>query len=496
MRAATSSSNYWHDDAIAGHARRSWSAVRGPSPRNAGEVYYGQHFRVTPALHSLAAFGASLRADSLPPGIAEKARACVLYGAAVGIASCATAQPRIAAAAASAQGEATRFLDGARVAAGDAAFANGALFHARCQEDAHPTGHLGTVVLPTAFAEAETQDASGAELIAGIVAGYEIGLRIGRDHAADLSAPGFRTTSAYGVFAAAAASARLRRLDADTTHHALALAASMAGGLRAFVAAGSDEFPYQAGLAARNGLLASALAACGAEGPRDVLSGAAGFYGAFGGVPGRDYAARIADGLGTAYEMEQVAYKPYPTCQFHRGVVHALLRLRSEAAGAEAARIEIRMNPGEADFWGVRHTGPFTRFPQTFMSAPFCAAVAWTHGAVRLADMHDFNAPSTFALLQRVEVVADATRRRYCPAVVVTLADGRRLAADEDEGANAFTLDWAAAMRFTATLCTEAGVPAALQSELVGAAGSLATAPTVGKLVAAIRNAAAVAAHA
>jgi 2-methylcitrate dehydratase PrpD len=449
----------------------------------------------TNPLHSLAAFTASLHAASLPPRIVEKARACVLYGAAVGIASCATPQARIAAAAASSPGDATRFLDGARLAAGDAAFANGALFHARCQEDAHPTGHLGTVVLPAALAEAETQAASGTGLIAAIVAGYEVALRIGRDHAADLSASGFRTTSAYGVFAAAAAAARLRRLDANATRHALGLAASMAGGLRAFVAAGSDEFPYQAGLAARNGLLAVALAAAGAEAPRDVLSGAAGFYGAFGGMAGRDYEARLANGLGIAFEMEQVACKPYPTCQFHRGVVHALLHLRTEAIGAEAARIEVRMHPGEADFWGVRHTGPFTRFPQTFMSAPFCAAVAWTRGAVSLADMHDFNAPATLALLQRVEVIADAARERYCPAVVVTLADGRRLAAEEEDGANSFTLDWGAATRFTATLCTEAGVSAALQSRLVGAAESLMQAATINPLIEAIRGAAAAAAR-
>ena len=435
----------------------------------------------------LAAFVAGVRAERLPLRIVAKARACILYGASVGIASCATAQPSIAATAASAPGGATRFLDGARLAAGDAAFCNGALFHARCQEDAHPTGHLGTVVLPAAFAEAETQGASGADLIAAIVAGYEVALRIGRDHAADLSERGFRTTSAYGVFAAAASAARLRRLDAAVTGHALALAASMAGGLRAFVAAGSDEFPYQAGLAARNGLLAAA----GAEGPRNVLSGDAGFYHAFGGRPDRDYGAHVADDLGAAFEMEQVAYKPHPTCQFHRGIVHALLHLRPEAAGAEALRIEIRMNPVEADFWGVRHTGPFARFPQTFMSAPFCAAVAWLRGTVRLADLHDFGNPATLDLLRRVEVIADPARARYCPAVAVTLADGRRLASEEHEGANAFSLDWPTALRFSEALCAEAGVSLALQSGLVEAARSLADEPTIVPLIDAIRAAAA-----
>jgi 2-methylcitrate dehydratase PrpD len=452
---------------------------------------------MTNPLHCLATFAASIRAEVLPPRIVEKARACMLYGVSVGIGACATTQPWIAAVVAAAPGPATRFIDGAPLAAGDAALANGALFHARCQEDAHPTGHLGTVVLPASLAEAEALGSTGADLIAAVVAGYEVALRIGRDHAADLSVRGFRTTSVYGVFAAAAAAARLRRLDAEATQHALALAASMACGLRAFVAAGSDEFPYQAGVAARNGLLAAALAAAGAEGPRDVLSGDAGFYAAFGGVPGRDYAAHLADGLGTVFEMEQIACKPYPTCQFHRGVVHALLRLRAEAGGkavaGDLARMEIRMNPVEADFWGVRYTGPFTRFPQSFMSAPFCAAVAWTRGAVQLADMHDFDDPATLALLPHVVVIADAARPRYCPAVHVTLADGRHLAADENEGAGAFTLDWAAALRFSRAFCTEAGVPAAEQSRLVETAVSLPQATTIVPLIAAIGAAAAAA---
>ncbi len=444
-------------------------------------------------LSELSAFACGINTKNLPPRIVEKARACMLYGASVGIASCAAAQPRIAAAAASAPGPATRFLDGARVASGDAALANGALFHARCQEDAHPTGHLGTVVLPAALAEAESLGSTGADLIAAIVAGYEVALRIGRDHAADLSARGFRTTSAYGVFAAAAAAARLRRLDVDATQHALALAASMAGGLRAFVAAGSDEFPYQAGLAARNGLLAAALAAGGAEGPSDVLSGDAGFYAAFGGTPDRDYAAHLCDDLGIAFEMEQIACKPYPTCQFHRGVVHTLLRLRIGAGGVDVAKIEIRMNPGEADFWGVRHTGPFTRFPQTFMSAPFCAAVAWLRGTVRLADMHNFDDPATLALLRRVAVIADATRPRYCPAVQVTLADGRCVAAEENGGADAFALDWPTALHYSAALCAEVGVSTPLQAALVETCGALAQAADVVPLISAIRAAAAAA---
>jgi hypothetical protein len=105
---------------------------------------------------------------------------------------------------------------------------------------------------------------------------------------------------------------------------------------------------------------------------------------------------------------------------------------------------------------------------------------------VRLADMHDFAAPETLALLRRVEVVADPARARYCPAITVTLTDGRRLAAEENEGADAFALDWAAAARMSATLCEEAGVAAALQSRLAEVSDGLPAAPLLGSLVQAI----------
>jgi 2-methylcitrate dehydratase PrpD len=441
-------------------------------------------------LQHLARFAAATDITGLPPRMVRKAQACVLYGVSVGIAARGTAQPHIALraedVATPAHAAATRLLDGMRCAEGEAAFANATLFHARCQEDAHLAGHVGAVVVPAAIAAAEAAGSAGTDLLAAIVAGYEVALRIGRDHASDLSARGFRTTSAYGVFGAAAAAARLRRLDSDQTCHALALSASMAGGLRAFVAAGTDEFAYQAGFAARNGLLAAALAASGATGPTDILSGDAGFFRAFG-EASRDYAAALLQDLGVGFEMEAVAYKPYPVCQFHRGIVHGLLQLRTEVAGAPAERIEIRMHPGEADFWGVRFTGPFRRFPQAFMSAPLCAALAWQRGAVRLAELHDFGPPPP--LVARVDVLADPGRDRYCPHISVLLTDGRRLAWDERAGSAGFNLDWNAALDMSGRLLAESEVPDALQAGLVGAVDRLAAGGDVAAVIAATRDA-------
>lgn len=218
------------------------------------------------ALRELAQFAAALDALRLPPEVTEKTKACVLYALAVGIACMRAPQASQAVhAAAGSVGKATRLFDDAKCDPAAAAFANATLFHSRVQDDAHAAGHVGVIVVPAALAIAETTAASGADLLAAVVAGYETALRIGRDHAADLSARGFRTTSTYGVFGAAAAAGRLLGLDAETMVHALGLAANMAGGLREFAASGSEDFAFQAGSAAANGITAARLAAAGAR---------------------------------------------------------------------------------------------------------------------------------------------------------------------------------------------------------------------------------------
>ena len=170
------------------------------------------------ALERLAHFAADIEYQTLPARIADKTRACLLYGLAVAVASVRVPLSSLALAAnaqpAGAGDGATRLIDGASVGAGDAAFANAMLFHARIQEDAHPAGHVGVVVLPALLAQAQSAHSSGRDLLAAIAAGYEIALRIGRDHATQLSERGFRTTSVYGPMGAAPACARLRRADA------------------------------------------------------------------------------------------------------------------------------------------------------------------------------------------------------------------------------------------------------------------------------------------
>lgn len=432
-------------------------------------------------LKLLARFSSGIEATAMPPDIVERAKACLLYGLAVGVASMETRPARLAASAldfdyGSAAGTSTRLFDAARVAVGVAAFANSALLHARVQEDAHPAGHVGVVVIPAALAVAEHVGAGGDELLAAIIAGYEVALRIGRDHAADLSNRGFRTTSSYGAFAAAAAAARLMRLDEERTMHALALAANVAGGLREFVNVGTEEYPFQAGFTARNGISAAGCAQQLVEAAATSLEGAAGFYRAFG-DRSKDYGARLGVKLGEEFEMREITYKPFPICQFLRSAVRGVLELRERAPSGQLQSMVISMHPFEADFFGIRYTGPYTTFSQTFMSAPFCAALAWSAGKVTYQGMHNFNDAEVLRNMRLIEVVSDPARPRYRPRIDIRCNGGRTHGWEETLGTDAFKLTWAAATTMTNTLCSEVGVPASAAGDLIRSVDTISVAP-------------------
>jgi 2-methylcitrate dehydratase PrpD len=456
----------------------------------------------TEPLEQLARYAAGLDAGDLDGGTLRSAKACLLYGIAVAIATC-RAQPALLAASASTldgvgpgagQAGATRLLDGARATASNAAFANAVLFSGRVQGDSHPCGHLGGVVIPTALAAVERDGGSGRDLLSAMVAGYEVALRIGRDHAADLSRRGFRTTPCYGVFGAAAAGARSRRFTAQAMRDVLSLSVNLAGGLREYVTAGTEESPLHAGFAARNGLQAAYLVESGLTSAPSALTGQAGFYRAYGGVDGMRYDTRLAEGLGDQFEFTSVTYKQYPACQFYRAVITGVASLRSQARGAEAQAIELRMNPYEADFIGARYTGPFRSAAQTVMSAPFCAALAWRTGTASFSGLRTFDDAAVNDLVQRVRLIGDPDRRRYEPALRIELSDGRELRWSEDGAGDAsYRVDWPAALGMNHQLCEEVGVPQAVSEALADCVDRIDTLAGIAPLIERIRAAAAIA---
>lgn len=201
----------------------------------------------------------------------------------------------------SAAGDAVLIGHGRRVDAFTAALANGHAGHALDFDDVHASvrGHPSTVILPALLAAVPDSNADAKEFLAAYIVGVETMARLGLALGSRHYEIGFHATATLGTIGAAAAVARLRRLDAGRIAVALGLAATQSAGLR--LQFGSDAKPLHAGLAARAGLTAALLAERGFGGAADFLDGPVGFFSCF--AAGAERPERVLDGWGELWQI-------------------------------------------------------------------------------------------------------------------------------------------------------------------------------------------------
>src|SRR4051812_4491646 len=199
-----------------------------------------------------------------------------------------------------------------RTSASHAALINASSAHAFQLDEIHieATLHPGSVAVPAALAVAEADGGvTGRDLITALVAGYEVGLRIGISAKGGMFSRGYHNQGTTGAFVAAATAARLLNLDAGQMQHALGLAGSQAAGLMA-VQEGAMAKGFHSGRAAQSGIYAARLAKLGYTGIPDVLEA---HYGGFLSSLVGDYQlAPLSAELCTRWEILKVGFKPAP----------------------------------------------------------------------------------------------------------------------------------------------------------------------------------------
>lgn len=357
---------------------------------------------------TLAEFVCGLDLTSVPDLVVEKAKTCILHNLAVGMGG--ASEGEIATKLAlDARGRSTVIFHGHKSDPMSAAFANSVLVHARGQEDIHylSNAHLGPTVMTAVIALAEDLGASGTQLLTSMIAGYEASIAVGRSWASKSSGRGFRASSLYGVIGAAAGSAKLLQLDSDATASALALSASFASGINQTWLAGTSEWKYQVGHAARDGILAARLAADGATGAKDIFEGPAGFYAAFTGE--RPLSCASSLGWGEDWGILEVSCKPYPCCAANQAAVDAVIRLMTtRGLGAEdISAINVTVGPFVFGYPGVNCKGPFTSASAAAMSIQFCVAAAVSSGNLYSSSFDESNRSGHLEFVQKVHLTAD-----------------------------------------------------------------------------------------
>lgn len=365
-----------------------------------------------------------LAVEQLPAEVVEQVKSCLLD--ALSCAGSAAQRPDMRALTAALQlpdagGPGRTWFLGGATSPWTEAFVNGTLIHALDYDDSHKRSktHPGAPVLPAALAAGRFAGADLADVIAGIVAGYEVVMRLGAAVGpAAHRRQGWHATATCGAVGAAAAAARVLRLEPGAIASAIGHGATQAAGLWAFTNDGAMSKRIHPGNAARAGLTGAVLARAGITGSRVALEASdGGFFAAFAPAISSEVWAGLVRRIGDPFWLPEVAVKPYPCCRTAHTAIDAVLALR--AAGLTAADvecIEVRTYRLAVEQCGFNNPGNEVR---AAFSTPYLVARALTDGDV---DVSHFTAqqvadPDVDRLQRRVRVVPDPELDTLFPAV-------------------------------------------------------------------------------
>src|SRR3954470_24706873 len=171
----------------------------------------------------------ALNYEDLPPEAVHWAKVGILDTVGVTLAGADDPSATIVAGVLSANGASLLLGTNKRTGALDAALVNGTASHALDFDDCNNTlgGHPSAPILPALFALADEIGASGRDFIAAYVAGFETECKISLGVNFYQYTRGWHPTTTIGVFGAAAACAKLLKLDDEKTAIALSIAASL-----------------------------------------------------------------------------------------------------------------------------------------------------------------------------------------------------------------------------------------------------------------------------
>lgn len=384
---------------------------------------------------ALAEFVAALRPEDLPPEVMAQAARVALD--AIGCAVAAWTEDRekariardIAAMYPARPGAGVIGAAGLSAQPAFAALANGILVNAADNDDTHKRAllHVGSVVLPASLALAQARALTGRQMLAALIAGYEVAARVGMA-VMPTHYRFWHSTATNGTFGGAASAAHAMGLDADGVQRALGLAGTQAAGLNTFFESGDMTKSLHPGKAALNGVLSAQLAALGMTAPPGILEHPKGYLAAFSLEP---KAAALTDGLGTTWEILQNGFKFFPSILASHSPIQATLAIvaRHRPDPARIARITNETyDTVKSHFSAKEAATPMA----ARVSVPYCIAAAAVDGALTQAQfapgrIHD---PLIRRVLDRTEVIADPALNALYPAnfparVTVTMEDGQ-----------------------------------------------------------------------
>jgi 2-methylcitrate dehydratase PrpD len=346
----------------------------------------------------LATFSAALTYDDIPAEVIAKVKHLLLdtLGTTLAASSLGADCAKMARVMRDAGGkpESTILGFGYKVAAPNAAFANGGLAHALNYDPiSRETGHVGVVCLtaPLAMAEALPGISTHQFLTAATIAS-EISARVAaaQSRTGKPSSVKYMAGQLFGYFGATAAAGSLLELNAEQMHSAFGIALMQTSGTMQVVHGGDPPAKAIYGAFPNyGGLLAALLSKAGLDGKCDALEGVAGLYQMF--YRGEYREEALFENLGRDFLLMRTSFKPWPTSDIAHPYIEAAAKIAER--GIKASQIKA------VQIVGDDHIRPWCdpieerRLPKNAASAansvPFAVARALVHGDLLLRDFTD-----------------------------------------------------------------------------------------------------------
>lgn len=342
---------------------------------------------------------AAIASHPPPAEVRDVAMRCVLdlIGAAVaGHGSNGATAARQATPAMFGAGNAPIWLSGRKSAPTGAIICNAAAACALDIDDGHRAarGHPGAAVVTTALTMGALHGCSARAVIAAIVSGYDVGVRI----AAAQNPEGIQTRQSgrWASMASAATVAALLRVEPSVVARALSIAGVLAPNQQANGSSGYSDLsgndvkegiPFSSAI----GVMAVELALHGHTGPEDLLDHPK-FYDP----------ERIRAGMGDRWEISDTYFKPYSCCRYIHPALDRLFELieRHRLKPLDVVAVEVQTF-GWASKLGNRLEPD--NLIEVQYSLPYCMAIA-------IVDGMDALLPMTTACLQRPDLAELASK--------------------------------------------------------------------------------------
>ena len=371
------------------------------------------------ATRRLAEYVRSLDGRALPEETREAALRCVLdlmAAAAAGAREKGVAATRTVARSEFGDGPAEIWFTNERSSASGAVLCNSAAASILDLDDGYRAarGHPGAAAIPAAMAAAAECGADAAALLVGIVAGYEIGVRVA------VARPAYAPSGAWSPFAALAAAGSVRGTGVEALANAFGIAAQHAPALPGLAGLMGSDVKEGIPWGAVSGMAALRLAAAGFTGPLQILDELTPFS-----------SARMLDGLGGTPLIGGTYFKPYACCRHLHAPLDAYAKLAEEHAIRPDSVTAVEVHTYSGTFNLSNRAEPRDLVEAQY-STPFCSAILALRGREALLPMDAalLADPDLRAFAGRVRMHRDPAIEplfpAQSPARIVVHAAGKR----------------------------------------------------------------------